>query len=415
MKANAPKIKAPDSENMNVAPTIQKKRYNTRAASRRALGDITNAASSSNVGEEPKNNRCIVPTVKKHAVDTACSIVIKGEEANEQADPRRTYTKHVLVDPILDQAYASSFKLPLGVVDIDFPDRVARNHLAESTLAITIHRGHMNREFASMPAPDYLLKCGVSPRVRSILVDWLVDVHKTFKLKQSTLFQAVNMVDRFLSTKDTVVALPKLQLVGVACMWIASKYEEMYPPHIEDYVYISAKTYTKKEILAMEALVCNKLNFVFTVPTSLPFAARGLKAYHALHPDADERITPFTHYALELALCDYRMLKYRPSLVAAGAIHIASQKLAYQRAYWDANMCFHTGGYTADDLYNCVNDLGALIDLDGDEYSTKVRAVRQKYSTDKFKQVSLIIPAFYSKQLCSNEQDAMDVVNQHQI
>lgn len=34
--------------------------------------------------------------------------------------------------------------------------------------------------------------------MRKILVDWLIDVHRKFKLRQETLFIAVNLVDRYL-------------------------------------------------------------------------------------------------------------------------------------------------------------------------------------------------------------------------
>jgi hypothetical protein len=41
-------------------------------------------------------------------------------------------------------------------------------------------------------------------------------------------------------------------LVGVAALFIASKYEELYPPEINDYVFIADDAYTKQQILAME-------------------------------------------------------------------------------------------------------------------------------------------------------------------
>lgn len=48
-------------------------------------------------------------------------------------------------------------------------------------------------------------------------------------------------MDRYLAHRVTEVKRKKLQLVGVSCMWIASKYEEMYAPEINDFVYITGK------------------------------------------------------------------------------------------------------------------------------------------------------------------------------
>ena len=83
------------SENIDVAPAIQPKRYNTRAASRRALGDISNHTKSSSVGQGPNKKRSIVPVLGKHIGDTARSISIQTS-AEGYADP--TFTKHDIVD-----------------------------------------------------------------------------------------------------------------------------------------------------------------------------------------------------------------------------------------------------------------------------------------------------------------------------
>ena len=53
----------------------------------------------------------------------------------------------------------------------------------------------------------------------------------------------------------------KLQLVGVAAMLIASKYEEIYAPECRDFVYISDKAYTREQILSTEGNMLAKLNF----------------------------------------------------------------------------------------------------------------------------------------------------------
>jgi cyclin B len=79
--------------------------------------------------------------------------------------------------------------------------------------------------------------------MRAILVDWLVDVHAKFKLVNETLFLTINLIDRFL--EKTLVSRKNLQLVGVTCMFIATKYEEIYPPDLKDFVYVTDKAYTK--------------------------------------------------------------------------------------------------------------------------------------------------------------------------
>ncbi|KAL5011884.1 hypothetical protein ScPMuIL_010435 [Solemya velum] len=89
--------------------------------------------------------------------------------------------------------------------------------------------------------------------MRSILVDWLVEVSEEYKLHRETLFLAVNYIDRFLSQMS--VLRGKLQLVGAASMFLAAKYEEIYPPDANEFAYITDDTYSKKQVLRMEHLV----------------------------------------------------------------------------------------------------------------------------------------------------------------
>lgn len=52
-----------------------------------------------------------------------------------------------------------------------------------------------------------------------------------------------------------------LQLVGVAALFIASKYEELYPPEVRDFVYITDDTYTKHEVIEMEKHILKVIFF----------------------------------------------------------------------------------------------------------------------------------------------------------
>lgn len=81
------------------------------------------------------------------------------------------------------------------------------------------------------------LQGDVNEKMRAILIDWLVEVHLKFKLVPETLYLTVNLIDRYLEKVE--VMRDKLQLVGVTAMLIASKYEEIYAPEVQDFVYIT--------------------------------------------------------------------------------------------------------------------------------------------------------------------------------
>jgi len=75
--------------------------------------------------------------------------------------------------------------------------------------------------------------------MRVILVEWLIEVHLKFKLLPETLFLTINLIDRYCMVKQ--VLRNEYQLLGVTAMLIASKYEEIYPPEIRDFVHITDK------------------------------------------------------------------------------------------------------------------------------------------------------------------------------
>ncbi|CAK7330031.1 unnamed protein product [Dovyalis caffra] len=87
----------------------------------------------------------------------------------------------------------------------------------------------------------------VSVNMREILVDWLVEVAEEYRLVSDTLHLTVSYIDRFLSSQ--ALSRNKLQLLGVSCMLIASKYEEISPPHVENFCHITDNTYTKDQIV----------------------------------------------------------------------------------------------------------------------------------------------------------------------
>jgi hypothetical protein len=173
------------------------------------------------------------------------------------------------------------------------------------------------RDVQQIADPNYLRRqSDLTPRMRAILVDWMVDVQMKFKLLSETMFLAVNIIDRFLSRVE--VNRTKLQLVGVTAMLIASKYEEIYSPEVRDFEFISDHAFTKDEILALEIKILNVLRFSLTPATPLAFLRRFSKAARSEAP-----VHTLAKYLIELALPEYSMLQYPASTVAASAVYIS--------------------------------------------------------------------------------------------
>ena len=90
------------------------------------------------------------------------------------------------------------------------------------------------------------LQRDIQPNMRAILMDWVVEVATEYKLVSDTLFLAASFVDRYLSCR--AIDRTQLQLVGVAALFLAAKYEEIYPPQLNDFVFVAASTYTREQV-----------------------------------------------------------------------------------------------------------------------------------------------------------------------
>jgi G2/mitotic-specific cyclin 3/4 len=166
--------------------------------------------------------------------------------------------------------------------------------------------------------------------MRSVLMDWLVQVHNRFTLLPETLFLAVNYVDRFLSAK--VVSLGKLQLVGATALFVAAKYEEINCPSVQEIVYMVDGAYTADEVLKAERFMLSMLQFELGWPGPMSFLRRISKA-----DDYDLETRTLAKYFLEITVMDERFVSCAPSFLAAGAHCLARSML--KKGDWVCAYC----------------------------------------------------------------------------
>ncbi len=162
----------------------------------------------------------------------------------------------------------------------------------------------------------------INIKMRSILIDWLIDVHLKFHLLPETLYITINLIDNYLS--QTQISRKKLQLVGITCLFIADKYEEIYPPELKDHVDITDQAYSKEDILNMEIDILKELKFDITYPTSLRYFEIFFQiTQNFIKKDVPEKVNFFAKYLMELAMIDYNMLNYTNSEMAICALYLS--------------------------------------------------------------------------------------------
>jgi transcription initiation factor TFIIIB Brf1 subunit/transcription initiation factor TFIIB len=174
----------------------------------------------------------------------------------------------------------------------------------------------------------------INQSMRSILIDWLVEVHLKFKLVPESLYLTINLIDRYLEKEQ--VHRQKLQLVGVSAMFIACKYEEIYPPIVKDFVYITDNAYQKDDILAMERKMLHTLDFDITTSSAFRFLERYTKI-----GGLETFVVNLARYLMELSMVSYKMVKYSSSNLAASAIYLA-QKMSKSQTPWSDLLAQHS-------------------------------------------------------------------------
>ncbi|KAH0988423.1 hypothetical protein GBA52_015600 [Prunus armeniaca] len=234
------------------------------------------------------------------------------------------------------------------------------------------------------PLPDYMEKVqkDANANMRAVLVDWLVEVAEEYKLLPDTLHLSVSYIDKYLSIN--VVNKQKLQLLGVASMFIASKYEEITPPNVDELCDITENTYTKEEVIKMEADILKSLKFEMGNPTTRTFLRKFTDIAQDNYKTPNLQLEFLVCYLAELSLLDYKLVKFLPSLVAASVVFLARFMTRTKIHPWCPALQQYTG-YKASDLKECVL---AIHDMCLGKRARNLNVIQEKYKQLKFKCVA---------------------------
>ncbi|KAJ3841908.1 cyclin-like protein [Lentinula raphanica] len=189
-------------------------------------------------------------------------------------------------------------------------------------------------EVQTMPNPNYMAnQKDIGWTMRGILFDWLIELQERFRLLPETLFLCMNIVDRFLSAR--VVSLARLQLVGVTCMFIAAKVEEIMCPSAEEFLQQTEASYTLADVFGAERYVLKTLNWNLNYANPVHFLRRASKA-----DDYNVKARTIAKYLLEIACLEWRLIAAPPSLLAAAAMWLARMSLGIE--VWTPNLAHYS-------------------------------------------------------------------------
>ena len=230
----------------------------------------------------------------------------------------------------------------------------------------------------------------INLQMRSILVDWIIDVHYKFGFTDETLFMTILIIDRYISYKQ--ISRIKFQLFGITSMLLACKHEGINVPKVEDFIYITDNAYTKNEVFHMENDILNALNFELLYPSPIKF-------YEIL--SLKFNFDKFHHllgkYLMESFLIDLNWINYKPSVISCACIYIVMKygkkenyQEAYNKKYYNLNESnFFCSKFNNEyDIKECAKNICSYVD---NINKTCFLSCKKKYVTKENEKVSLIV------------------------
>ncbi len=233
------------------------------------------------------------------------------------------------------------------------------------------------REEAGNINPQYMdVQTSITHPMRRILIEWMIEVLEDYMFCTETEFLAVRYLDRFLSVVQ--VDKSKLQLVGMACMLIASKMEEIRGSvSIAELVYISADSYTKKEVIDMERWVLSTLKFRLSLPTPCDFVKR-LSSILSFSVEAASLL----QFLMTLCLMFAFSLNFRDSTMSAAAAFLTLHVLGLPTQRDNILKAAFTSKET--ELDSCIKELHLAHQKVLESTGKKFASVRTKFTKEKW-------------------------------
>ena len=226
----------------------------------------------------------------------------------------------------------------------------------------------------------------INEQMRSILIDWLIDVHHKFHLREETLYMTVLIIDRFCTIRQ--ISRTRLQLLGVTALMIACKHEEIDLPKIDDFIYITDNAYNKEDIIKLENDILIALNFELLYPSPIKFFE-----YLGVNFNFDKKLLCMGKYLMESFLVDIKYVKYKASVISCACAYIVMKFFKMERYQESYNNKYFLLNENEDlpvghGVKDCAQDICILVD---NIFNSNYMSCYKKYSKKEFEKVALVI------------------------
>ena len=176
-----------------------------------------------------------------------------------------------------------------------------------------------NNKAKKNPLSNQNLDQNITKNERVALFDWLFGLFAQYRMKPRTIFLAANLFDRFLASNQ--IDRSELRLLGITCLFVATKYEDVYPPSLTKLSQHLKDAFSANDMLQMEARIIFSIDFNFHTTLMIDIAELAFK----LQQIKNHRVIETTYDLLYTFLFHHYVDRFDLFKVAHFAIQLATE------------------------------------------------------------------------------------------
>ena len=222
------------------------------------------------IGLDPKTLDFKLEKIEKELQDVKDDDIILSSPNvsinNEQSEKEEKEYKQL--STLISEAHKGLEKLNINIEKLYYR-RESDNLLVNEGESSYKYNKFLEENSFNIPE-DFLSRHKINPIIRTRMVDWMLEVLSAFNCEDETFFLSVNLMVLFLWKTNTVYKNENMHLIGMVVMFIAAKFQEIFPITLKDLEHkVGHDQFSQMEIKKMEAKVLRDVNIENLVSTSV--------------------------------------------------------------------------------------------------------------------------------------------------
>ena len=153
---------------------------------------------------------------------------------------------------------------------------------------------------------------------RFFSINLIISISESFDLRQETIYLTINIFDRCFMNYKAKYNYYNIKLFIISCIFVAAKYEEIYPPLIEDYYQFF--NFSNSDLFKLENFILDIINFDLHICSPYLFLT---KFFYSNNKKECNKIIYLAQLLLDILTLDLEFCVFKPSYQAVVCLYIS--------------------------------------------------------------------------------------------